>query len=171
MPFPFSFCGGSQQLPILTHVEGIIALLQLHGKSPWVKLKWRPSVVCTHIGEVVGLQSFFVFYWPGGRVSAVSSAGITIQREVIESSDGTPVLQIKHIPDSRWPQSLTINTAGWLFYASGYLFVRHWHHQLMLPFIFIHYGGWAHSEIRANCDQFQQDASNRYSFYCDNMTS
>lgn len=73
-----------------------------------------------HIGEVVGLQSFFVFYGPGGRVSAVCSAGITIQREVRESSEGAPVLQIKHIPHSRWPQSLTIDSGGWLFYASGH---------------------------------------------------
>lgn len=41
-----------------------------------------------HIGEVMGLQSFFVFYGPTGMVCAVCWAGITIQREVRESSDG-----------------------------------------------------------------------------------
>lgn len=40
-----------------------------------------------HVGKVMGLQSFFVFYGPGGIVSAACMAGITIQREVRESSD------------------------------------------------------------------------------------
>lgn len=102
----------------------ILLLLQLHGKFPQGQVEM--ATVCgfhTHIGEVVGLQSFFVFYRPGGRVSAVCSAGITIQREVRESSDGAPLLQIKHIPHSRWFQSLTIVTAGWLLYASSHWLV------------------------------------------------
>lgn len=74
----------------------------------------------THIGEVVVLQSFFVLYGPGGRVSAVCSAGITIQREVRESSEVAPVLQIKHIPHC-WSQSLTIYTSGWLFFACSHV--------------------------------------------------
>lgn len=40
-----------------------------------------------HIGEVMGLQSFFVFYGPSGIVCAVCRTGITIQREVRESSN------------------------------------------------------------------------------------
>lgn len=40
------------------------------------------------MGKVMGLQSFFVFYGPSGVVSAASTTGITIQREVRESSDG-----------------------------------------------------------------------------------
>lgn len=35
----------------------------------------------------MGLQSFFVFYGPSGIVSAACTTGITIQREVRESSD------------------------------------------------------------------------------------
>lgn len=38
-----------------------------------------------HIGEVMGLQSFFVFYGSSGIVCAVCRFGITIQREVRES--------------------------------------------------------------------------------------
>lgn len=115
---------GAQQPPFLTHVEDIIPLLQLHGKSPRGQVEMATvRGFHTHIGEVVGLQSFFVFYGPGGRVSAVCSAGITIQREVSESSDGAPVLQIKHIPHSHWPQSLIIHTAACLFYASSHLLV------------------------------------------------
>lgn len=71
-----------------------------------------------HIGEVVGLQSFFVLYGPGGRVSAVCSAGITIQREVRESSDVAPVLQIKHTPITHHR-----HWCGCLFYASSHLLV------------------------------------------------
>lgn len=39
-----------------------------------------------HIGKVMGLQSFFMFYWPSGIVCTVCRTGITIQREVRESS-------------------------------------------------------------------------------------
>lgn len=40
-----------------------------------------------HIKKVIGLQSFFVFYGPTGIVCAACTTGITIQREVRESSD------------------------------------------------------------------------------------
>lgn len=40
-----------------------------------------------HISKVLGLQSFFVFYGPTGIESAACTTGITIQREVRESSD------------------------------------------------------------------------------------
>lgn len=40
-----------------------------------------------HIGKVMGLQSFFVFYGPSGIVSAAWTTGITIQREVRGSSN------------------------------------------------------------------------------------
>lgn len=91
-------------------------LLQLHGKSPQGQVEMAPGRgFHPRIGKVVGLQSFFVFYGPGGRVSAVCGVGITIQREVRESSEGAPVLRIQHIPRSRWPPSLTVDSGGWLF--------------------------------------------------------
>lgn len=62
-----------------------------------------------HIGEVTGLQSFFVFYGPVGTASAVCSAGITIQREVRESSEG-PHYSNQTYPTFTWPQSLTIDS-------------------------------------------------------------
>lgn len=40
-----------------------------------------------HIGKVMGLQSFFVFYGPSGIVSAAWTTGITIRREVRGSSN------------------------------------------------------------------------------------
>lgn len=62
-----------------------------------------------HIGEVTGLQSFFVFYGPIGTASAVCSAGITIQREVRESSEGPYYSKsnISHIHMAPNPSLLT----------------------------------------------------------------
>lgn len=86
-----------------------------------------------HIGEVTGLQSFFVFYGPGGTASAVCSAGITIQREVRESSEGPHYSKsnISHIHMAPIPHYWQRE----LFMPSAIRSLHYWHHQLMPPFI------------------------------------
>lgn len=74
------------------------------------------------IGEVMGLQSSFVFYGPRGTACAVCWTGITIQREGEREFRQTPLLQIKHTPYSRALPHSPRTTQ--VVYASSHLLVK-----------------------------------------------
>lgn len=69
----------------------------------------------------MGLQSFFVFYGPSGVVSSASTTGITIQREVRESSDG-PCFPQSNVSNVHMPltSSSIGNTSAQSFHPSAH---------------------------------------------------
>lgn len=115
---------------------------------PRVKLKWRPSAVfISTLGRWWVYRVSLCFMGPvGGWVPSVALVlpykerlG-RVQREPQYSKSN-----ISHIHAG--PNHSPSTAAVGCFMPPVIRSSRHWHHQLMLLFIFIHYGGWARCEI------------------------
>lgn len=115
---------------------------------PRVKLKWRPSAVfISTLGRWWVYRVSLRFMGPvGGWVPSVALVlpykerlG-RVQREPQYSKSN-----ISHIHAG--PNHSPSTAAVGCFMPPVIRSSRHWHHQLMLLFIFIHYGGWARCEI------------------------
>lgn len=146
--FPFSlFLGPAAAGPKLVS-RRLFHFSNSTGNPPRVKLKWRPSVVfISTLGRWWVYRVSLCFMGPvGGWVPSVALVlpykerlG-RVQREPQYSKSN-----ISHIHAG--PNHSPSTAAVGCFMPPVIRSSRHWHHQLMLLFIFIHYGGWERCEI------------------------